>query len=76
MNLTNWDAFSYFNYNAANSSISSGPATTKNYTATINPSATHTTSNVTYNTDYSTIEIGIETLSFGIMNNTGLSSCS
>lgn len=68
MNLTNWDAFSYFGYNSANSSISSGPSATKNYTNTINPSDYHTTSNVTYNTDYSTIEIGIETLSFGVMN--------
>ena len=76
MNLTNWDAFSYFDYNAANSSISSGPAAANNYTNTINPSAiNHTTSNVTDNTDYSTIEIGIETLSFGYMRWTGHYEC-
>ena len=67
MNLTNWDAFPYFVNKSANSSISSGPFAANNYTYTINPSYTHTTSNVAYNTDYSTIEIGIETLSFGYM---------
>jgi len=71
MNLTNWDAFDYSKFATANSSISSGPAATDNYTKTINPSTTHTKSNVTYNTGYSTLEIGIESLSFGLMNLSG-----
>jgi len=71
MNLTNWNFTTNNLYLTYNSSIASGPgaAKTGSYPLTIDPSkGYYTTSNVTYNTDYSTIEIGIETLSFGLMN--------
>lgn len=72
MNLTNWDFYyNFYSYSTYNSSIASGPGAASSYPFTIDPTATngfHTTSNVMYNTDYSTIEIGIETLSFGLTN--------
>jgi len=76
MNLTNWNWGYYCCFIEKDfSSISSGPGAANSYSDTINPSFEHTISNVTYNSDYSTIEIGIETLSFGLMNISEIYPC-
>lgn len=66
MNLTNWDAFPYSLYNRTyKSEIASGPNAFRSFGFSVQFSNNNVTLNTSYNSNFSTLEIGINSLSFG-----------